>query len=145
MCSKGFIRNKQNMIWKKGKNTKSKKYDRIKTISKNLKIKEHVVNTDNKKKINVKIDEKIGEGVYANFFMITNSLSEFVVDFGRILPGLPNAKIYTRVLTTPQHAKQLLNILQKNIENFENKHGEIKMPGKSEEKDIGFKNTVQNA
>lgn len=101
--------------------------------------------TDNKKKINVKIDEKVGEGVYANFFMITNSPSEFVVDFGRILPGLPNAKIYSRILTTPQHAKQLLKILEKNIENFEAKHGEIKMPGKGEDKDIGFKNTGQNA
>ena len=101
--------------------------------------------TENKKKINVKIDETVGEGVYANFFMINNSLSEFVIDFGRILPGLPNAKIYSRILTTPQHAKQLLQILGKNIENFEAKNGEIKMPGKAEEKDIGFKNTGQNA
>ncbi len=100
---------------------------------------------ENKKKINVKIDETIGEGVYANFFMITNSPSEFVIDFGRILPGLPNAKIYSRILTTPQHAKQMLKILEKNIENFEAKNGEIKMPGRGEEKDIGFKNIGQNA
>jgi hypothetical protein len=133
------------MIWKKGKNSKSKKHDRIKTISKNLKIKEHIVTTENKKRINVKIDETVGEGVYANFFMINNSPSEFVIDFGRILPGLPNAKIYSRILTTPQHAKQLLQILGKNIENFEKKNGEIKMPGKQEEKDIGFKNIGQNA
>jgi len=103
------------------------------------------VTTENKKKINVKIDEKVGEGVYANFFMINNSPSEFVIDFGRILPGLPNAKIYSRVLTTPQHAKQLLNILEKKIEDFEKMNGEIKMSGKSEEKDIGFKNVGQNA
>lgn len=91
------------------------------------------------KKINVKIDENVGEGIYANFFMITNSPSEFVIDFGRILPGLPNAKIYSRVLTTPQHAKQFLSILQRNIENFEKKYGEIKLQGKQEDKDIGFK------
>jgi len=133
------------MIWKKGKSTKSRKHNQIKTISKNLKIKEHIVTTENKKKINVKIDEKVGEGVYANFFMINNSPSEFVIDFGRILPGLPNAKIYSRVLTTPQHAKQLLNILEKKIEDFEKMNGEIKMSGKSEEKDIGFKNVGQNA
>ena len=133
------------MIWERGKHSKSRKHDQIKTISKNLKIKEHVVTTENKKKINVKIDETVGEGVYANFFMITNSPSEFVIDFGRILPGLPNAKIYSRILTTPQHAKQFLQILEKNIENFEAKNGEIKMPGKTEDKDIGFKNTGQNA
>lgn len=100
---------------------------------------------EQKKKINVKIDENVGEGVYANFFMITNSQSEFVLDFGRILPGLPNAKIYSRVLTTPQHAKHLLYILKNNIEKFEKNHGEIKLPGKSGDREIGFRNEGQNA
>ncbi len=97
------------------------------------------------KKLNIKLDEKIGEGVYSNFFMITNSPSEFVIDFGRIVPGLPSAKIYSRIFTTPQHAKQFLNILKQNIENFEDKNGEINLPGKPEEKDIGFKATGQNS
>ena len=94
---------------------------------------------NNKKKLNLKIDEKVGEGVYANFCMITHSPSEFIIDFGRIVPGLPNAKIYSRILSTPQHAKQFLKTLQQNIENYESKHGEISMPGMPDEKDIGFK------
>lgn len=98
----------------------------------------------NKKKLNLKIDEKVGEGVYSNFCMITHSPSEFIIDFGRIVPGLPNAKIYSRILSTPQHAKQFLKILQQNIENFESKHGEINMPGMPDEKDIGFKAEIQN-
>ena len=98
-----------------------------------------------KKKINVKIDEKVGEGVYSNFCMITHSPSEFIIDFGRILPGLPNAKIYSRILSTPQHAKQFMNILKQNIENFEEQHGEISLPGQPEDKDIGFKASGQNA
>jgi Protein of unknown function (DUF3467) len=98
-----------------------------------------------KKKINVKIDEKVGEGVYSNFCMITHSPSEFIIDFGRILPGLPNAKIYSRILSTPQHAKQFLNILKQNIENFEEQNGEISLPGQPGEKDIGFKASGQNA
>ena len=93
-------------------------------------------------KLNVKIDEAIGEGIYANFFMITNSPSEFIIDGGRIVPGLPNAKILSRIITTPQHAKQLLNLLQKNIDAFEKKNGEIKLPGKPEDKDIGFKSVT---
>ena len=93
----------------------------------------------NKQKINVKIDEQVGEGVYSNFFMTTYSPSEFILDFGRILPGLPGAKIYSRVLTTPQHAKQLLHILEKNIKAFEEMHGEIKLPNQNAEKGIGFK------
>ena len=98
-----------------------------------------------KKKINVKIDEKVGEGVYSNFCVITHSPSEFIIDFGRILPGLPNAKIYSRILSTPQHAKQFMNILKQNIENFEEQHGEISLHGQAEEKDIGFKASGQNA
>ena len=129
------------MIWKKNKYKKNQ----IRTISKNLKIKEHLVEKEQKKKINVKIDENVGEGVYANFFMITNSQSEFVIDFGRILPGLPNAKIYSRVLTTPQHAKHLLYTLKNNIDKFEDKFGEIKLPGKTDEREIGFRSDGQNS
>lgn len=89
--------------------------------------------------INIKIDEKVGEGTYANFFVITNSPSEFVIDFGRILPGIPDAKIYTRVVCTPQHAKQFLQTLDKNIENYEKQFGEIKLQGMPENKPVGFK------
>ncbi len=98
-----------------------------------------------KKQINVKLDEQVGEGIYSNFFMITNSSSEFVLDFGRILPGVPSAKIYSRVLTTPQHAKQLLQILENNIKKFEEQNGEIKLPGKIEDKNIGFKSNGQKS
>jgi hypothetical protein len=89
--------------------------------------------------INIKIDEKVGEGVYANFFVITNSPSEFIMDFGRILPGIPDAKIYTRVVCTPSHAKQLLQLLEKNVNTFESQFGEIKVQGMPENKPVGFK------
>jgi len=89
--------------------------------------------------LNIKIDEKVGEGVYANFFVISNSPSEFILDFGRIVPGIPDAKIYSRVLTTPQHAKQMLQLLEKNIQAFESQFGEIKITGQHENKGIGFK------
>ncbi len=56
-----------------------------------------------------------------------------------MLPGIPDAKIYTRVITTPQHAKQLLNILEKNIETFEKQNGEIKVQGMPDNKPVGFK------
>ena len=92
--------------------------------------------------INVNIDEKVGEGIYANFFMISNTPSEYVLDFGRIMPGLPNVKINSRVVTTPQHAKQLLMILKQNIDMFEKQFGEIKMPqmNPADAKNIGFHN-----
>ncbi len=99
------------------------------------------MNTKQQKKINVKLDEKVGEGVYSNFFMISYSQSEFILDFGRIVPGLPDAKVYSRVMTTPQHVKNFMNILKKNIDMFEKQHGEIKMAGQNVEhqKGVGFK------
>jgi len=93
------------------------------------------------KKINVKLDEKVGEGVYSNFFMVTYSPSEFVLDFGRIVPGLPDAKIYSRVMTTPQHVKHFMSVLKKNVEMYEKQHGEIKTTGPNipADKGVGFK------
>ncbi|MBW6514121.1 MAG: DUF3467 domain-containing protein [Candidatus Syntrophosphaera sp.] len=89
--------------------------------------------------INIKIDEKVGEGTYANFFVITNSPSEFIIDFGRMLPGIPDARIYTRVICTPQHTKQLLNLLRQNMDGYEEKFGEVKVQGLPENKSVGFK------
>lgn len=93
------------------------------------------------KQINIKLDEKVGEGTYANFFVITNSPSEFIMDCGRILPGLPDARIYSRVVMTPMHAKQLLQLLDKNIKSFEQQFGEIKVQGQTDNKAVGFKTT----
>jgi len=93
----------------------------------------------NQQKINVKLDEAAAEGIYANMFVTTFSPAEFIFDFGRIMPGLPHAKILSRVITTPQKAKQLMQMLEKNIETFEKQFGEIKIPGEKEEKEIGFK------
>lgn len=128
------------MIIKKG----THKHNQVRKISDKLKVKEHILNNQNPKKVNVKIDEQVGEGVYANIFIINHSPSEFILDFGRLMPGMPSAKIKTRVLVTPQHAKHLLKLLEKNIENFENKNGEIKLPGSVNDKEIGFKSTSQD-
>lgn len=96
----------------------------------------------NKKQVNIKIDEKIGEGVYSNLVIISHNQSEFILDFGRILPGVPDARILSRVIKTPQHAKQLLKSLQANIENYEKQFGEIPVNGVNgnsvDSKTIGF-------
>jgi len=98
-------------------------------------------NPNPQNQLNIKIDEKVGEGVYANFFVITNSPSEFILDFGRIVPGIPDARIYSRVMTTPMHAKQMLQLLEKNIQTFEQQFGEIKITGQQDNKAVGFKTT----
>ncbi len=88
--------------------------------------------------INVEIGEKESEGIYANFFLIAHSSSEFIIDCARLLPGLPKAKVFSRIVTTPQHAKLLLNALEENIKKYEERFGKIKVSGKEEIKPFGF-------
>ena len=78
------------------------------------------------KKINIEIDEKTSEGIYSNLAIINHSVSEFVVDFVTIMPGSPKAKVRSRVILTPEHAKRLKKALEDNIKRFENVNGEIK-------------------
>ncbi|MCF6350734.1 MAG: DUF3467 domain-containing protein [Flavobacteriaceae bacterium] len=80
----------------------------------------------NKTNINIELDEKTAEGTYANLAIINHSVSEFVVDFVNIMPGTPKAKVKSRIILTPQHAKRLMKALAENIERFENAHGVIK-------------------
>ena len=74
----------------------------------------------------VTIDEATSEGHYVNFANILHNPTEFVIDFGRMVPGRPDAKIMSRVLMTPYHAKQLLRALQQNVELYERNYGEIR-------------------
>ncbi|MEK7818507.1 MAG: DUF3467 domain-containing protein [Bacteroidota bacterium] len=77
--------------------------------------------------INIELGEKEAEGIYSNLAIITHSPAEFVIDFTRILPGVPKSKVFARIIMTPQHAKLLLNALGDNIEKFESKFGAINL------------------
>ena len=77
--------------------------------------------------INIELGEKEAEGIYSNLAIITHSPAEFIIDFTRVVPGAPKAKVHARIITTPQHAKMLLRALNDNIEKFESKFGEIKI------------------
>jgi hypothetical protein len=79
--------------------------------------------------INIELGEKEAEGIYSNLAIITHSPAEFVIDFTRVLPGVPKAKVHARIVMTPQHTKMLLNALKDNIDKFEKKFGEIKIAG----------------
>jgi len=87
------------------------------------------MNDQQPQQINIELGEKEAEGIYSNLAIITHSGAEFVVDFTRVLPGVPNTKVFARIIMTPQHAKLLLNALKDNIEKFEKKFGEIKLQG----------------
>ena len=88
----------------------------------------------------VEVGEKEAEGIYSNIAFIAHSPSEVILDFARALPGLPKARVYARVIMTPQHAKSLLGALEQNLKNYEAQFGVIKLPGEQgAPKGIGFK------
>ena len=76
--------------------------------------------------LNIELPEEIAEGIYSNLAIISHSQSEFVVDFIRLVPNVPKAKVKSRVILTPQHAKRLLKALNENVRKFEAQHGPIK-------------------
>lgn len=84
---------------------------------------------DNKEKqgnqLNIELSEEVAEGIYSNLAIITHSNAEFIIDFVRVMPGVPKAKVKSRILMTPQHAKRLLRALADNIAKFEANHGKI--------------------
>lgn len=79
------------------------------------------------KQINIELGEKEAEGIYSNLAIITHSPAEFIIDFTRVVPGVPKAKVHARIITTPQHAKMLLKALEDNVKKFESRFGEIKI------------------
>ncbi|MAP54534.1 DUF3467 domain-containing protein [Altibacter sp.] len=76
--------------------------------------------------INIELDENVAQGIYSNLAIINHSVSEFVVDFVTIMPGVPKSKVKSRIILTPQHAKRLVKALNDNVQRFEKAHGEIK-------------------
>jgi hypothetical protein len=80
----------------------------------------------NQNQLNIELSEEIAEGIYSNLAIITHSNQEFVLDFIRIMPGTPKAKVKSRIIITPEHAKRLLTALEDNIEKYEAANGRIK-------------------
>lgn len=95
--------------------------------------------------INIELSEEIAEGVYANLAMIAHSNSEFVIDFIRLMPGVPKAKVKSRVVVTPEHAKRLFAALQDNINKYEQTFGPIKHVDDSPKFPMNFGGAVGEA
>lgn len=84
--------------------------------------------SDNKipqNEIQIELTEETGQGIYSNLAVISHSSSEFVMDFIRVLPGMPKAKVQSRIVMTPENAKRLLYTLQDNLQKFEEQYGNI--------------------
>ncbi|KAA3657185.1 MAG: DUF3467 domain-containing protein [Calditrichaeota bacterium] len=93
--------------------------------------------------INIELGEKEAQGIYSNLALITHSNAEFVIDFTRLVPGVPKSKVYARIIMTPQHAKALMLALKENIEKYESKFKEIQLTGNEGAKQFGFTPTSE--
>lgn len=84
-------------------------------------------NQSQENQISIELSQEIAEGTYANLAIITHSNSEFVIDFVRMMPGIPKANVKSRIILTPEHAKRLMLALTDNIQKFESINGKIKI------------------
>lgn len=103
---------------------------------------------ENKKpgnQLNIELPEEVAEGTYSNLAVIAHSNSEFVVDFLRLVPNVSKAKVKSRIILTPQHAKRLLKALADNVKKYEAQHGPIREgdPNGGALPPIGFTPTAQ--
>lgn len=78
--------------------------------------------------IDIDLGEDVAQGNYTNLAIISHSTSEFILDFATVLPGVPKAKVKSRIILTPEHAKRLLISLQENITRYESNVGKIEIP-----------------
>lgn len=82
----------------------------------------------NNGQLQIELKEDVAQGIYANLAIIAHSSSEFIVDFARILPGVPKACVKSRIVLAPEHAKRLLRALEDNIGKYERVFGPIRIP-----------------
>ncbi len=82
-------------------------------------------NDNNPQELKIEIGEQEAEGVYSNLVIVSHTDSEFILDFARMLPGKPKAKVHSRVIMNPKNCKLFLNALQDNLNKFESKFGKV--------------------
>ncbi|MCQ2959750.1 MAG: DUF3467 domain-containing protein [Bacteroidales bacterium] len=81
---------------------------------------------NNQQQISIDLPADVADGIYSNLAIISHSNSEFILDFVRMMPGTPKAKVMSRIILTPEHAKKLLGALQENVQKYEQNIGPIK-------------------
>jgi len=99
----------------------------------------------NQGQLNIELSEEVAEGQYVNLAMIAHSNSEFVIDFIKMMPGVPKAKVKSRIVITPEHAKRLLIALKDNIDKFEKTFGPVKQTDEPPRFPVNFGGTIGEA
>ena len=95
-------------------------------------------NKKENKQVSIELPEDMAQGIYSNLAVVNHSPTEFVIDFISMMPGMPKAKVKSRVVLTPQHVKRLYRALTDNLQKYESQYGEIKDVGKQQQVPLTF-------
>lgn len=95
-------------------------------------------NKKENKQVSIELPEDMAQGIYSNLAVVNHSPTEFVIDFISMMPGMPKAKVKSRVVLTPQHVKRLYRALTDNLQKYESQYGEIKDVGKQQQVPLSF-------
>lgn len=95
-------------------------------------------NSPNQRGINIDLNDEVWEGVYSNFVMATNSPAEFILDFGRGMPGRNKIKVKSRIIMNPQSFKGMVKQFEHALKQYEEQFGEIKLPSKDGHNNYGI-------
>ncbi len=99
------------------------------------------------RQIQIELDEKVGADEYANLAIVTHSPAEFIIDFSQVMPGMPKARVRSRIIMTPLHVKSFAAALMDNVQKYEARFGEIKVAQDEWTREFGFElptDTVPN-
>jgi hypothetical protein len=89
--------------------------------------------------LQIELGEKEAEGIYSNLAIITHSPAEFIIDYTRVTPGVPKARVLSRIIMTPQHMKLLIGAMKENLDRYESQYGEIRVEGSQANHPFGFR------
>jgi hypothetical protein len=83
--------------------------------------------------VQVIVPDDLKHGEYANFLVVSHSPHEFTLDFCQLLPsgeqGKVNAEVVSRVRIAPTMVARVLNALNTNMSNYEDRFGSVKALG----------------
>ena len=82
-------------------------------------------NKNNQKQIQIEVPNEELQGKYANLAVITHGPNDFFLDMILLAPNTPKARVQSRIIMTPENAKQLMVALQQNIQKYESTFGAI--------------------
>ena len=75
--------------------------------------------------LQIELDDATAQGAYCNLVFLNHNDAEFTLDFVYVQPGGPRARVRSRIILSPRHAKRFLRALESNVARYEQVFGKI--------------------